>query len=89
MIFYHMIIPQYNYIVMLYCHIILFIFIPDLDKLYFILYISNESEVIKMSNIATMIYHLIEQIDGEKHKRLKLIPYPTAQKIKLLCLEVI
>jgi hypothetical protein len=37
--------------------------------------------------MAIEIYRLLEWLDGERDKRIKIIPYPIAQRIKVFLLN--
>jgi hypothetical protein len=45
------------------------------------------NKVKQMEKIAEAIYRIMEGIDGEKNKSLKLIPYKYAEAIKLFALR--
>lgn len=39
-----------------------------------------------MSKLMTVLYKVVEVLDGEKLRSVKVIAYPLAQKIKMYCL---
>ena len=48
---------------------------------------ANEVKRTTDSFICTILYRIIEQVDGEKHNKVRLMPYKTAEKYKVKLLS--
>lgn len=40
-----------------------------------------------MSILAKMTYRLLEVLDGERIKHVRIVPYPIAERLKIRCLQ--